>query len=118
MEYQSGFVEILFILQIGLLVLNTILSAANGGSLFAKDAWINFAENAALLLYFNLGVLFYLARMGSHILKGTSSGKKYTRILIPSFIFILFADIFFIIISLFQGGLFRGWLAKKEYRQP
>ena len=38
-----------------------------------------------------------------------------TRILIPSFVFILFADIFFVIISLFEGGLFRGWLAKKEY---
>ena len=24
-------------------------------------------------------------------------------------------DIFFVIISLFEGGLFRGWLAKKEY---
>ena len=34
---------------------------------------------------------------------------------IPLFIFIVFADIFFIIISLFQGGLFRGWLRKKEY---
>ena len=40
--------------------------------------------------------------------------KKYTRILILSFIFILFADIFFTIISLLEGGLFRGWPAKKE----
>ena len=89
----------------------------NGQSVTAvipKDAWISFGENAALLLYFNLGVLFYLARMGSFIRKGRYSGKKYTRILIPSFIFILFADIFFIIFSLFEGGLFRGWLAKKE----
>ena len=34
--------------------------------------------------------------------------------MIPSLIFILFADVFFIIISLFEGGIFRGWLAKKE----
>ncbi len=39
----------------------------------------------------------------------------HTRILIPSFVFILFVDIFFVIISLVEGGLFRGWLAKKEY---
>lgn len=31
-----------------------------------------------------------------------------------AFLFIIFADIFFIIISLFQGGLFRGWLAKNN----
>jgi hypothetical protein len=51
--------------------------------------------------------------MGASIRKRAFFGKKYTRILIPSFVFILFADIFFTIISLFEGGLFRGWLAKK-----
>ena len=106
--------RILFVVQIGLLLLNTLLSAVNSGNFFPKDAWVNFGENAALLLFFNLGVLFYLARMGSFIRKKSFSGKKYTRILIPSFIFILFADIFFIIISLFEGGLFRVWLAKKK----
>ena len=105
--------RILFLVEIGLLALNTLLSVIHTGSFFPKDAWISFAENAALLLFFNLGVLYYLLRMGSHIRKGTSGGKKYTRILIPSFVFILFADLFFLIISFFEGGLFRGWLAKK-----
>ena len=109
--------RILFVVDIALLLLNTVLSIINTGSFFPKEAWISFGENAALLLYFNLGVLFFLARMGSFIRKGTAAGKKYTRILIPSFIFILFADIFFIIISLFEGGLFRGWLAKKEIKE-
>ena len=99
--------------QIGLVLLNSILSAVNNGNFFPKDAWINFGENAAILLFFNLGVLFYLGRMGHFIRKGAFSGKKYTRILIPSFVFIIFADIFFVIISIFEGGLFRGWLAKK-----
>ena len=106
--------RILFVVDIAMLVLNIALSVINTGSFFPKDAWISFAENAALLLYFNLGVLFYLARLGFFLRRGSFSGKKYTRILIPSFIFILFADIFFLIISLFEGGLFRGWLAKKE----
>ena len=109
--------RILFVVDIALLALNTLLSIVNTGSFFSKDAWVSFGTNAALLLYFNLGVLFYLIRMGSHIRKGTFSGKKYTRILIPSFIFIIFADIFFIIISFFEGGLFRGWLAKKKYTE-
>ena len=83
--------RILFVVEIALLVLNSVL-----------------------LLYFNLGVLFYLSGMGRAIRKETAFGKKYTRILIPSFVFILFADVFFTIISLLQGGVFRGWLAKKE----
>ena len=109
--------RILFVVEIGLLLLNTILSIINSGDFFPREAWISFGENAALLLFFNLGVLYYLARMGRFIRKRASGGKKYTRILLPSFVFILFADIFFIIISLFEGGLFRGWLAKKEYRE-
>ena len=109
--------RILFFVDIALLLLNTVLSAVDTGNIFPKGAWISFAENAALLLYFNLGVLLYLSIMGRHIRKGSFACKKYTRILIPSFIFILFADIFFIIISLFEGGLFRGWLAKKEIEE-
>ena len=108
------YTRVILILEPALLVLNSVLSGLNTGSFFSKDAWIVFGENMALLLFFNLGVLFYLARMGRHIRRRTFSGKKYTRILVPSFIFILFADAFFIIVSLFEGGLFRGWLAKKE----
>ena len=106
--------RILFIVNIGLLLLNTVLSMIRTGVFFPKDAWISFGESAALLVFFNCGVLFCLASMGRAIRKGASFGKRYTRILIPSFIFILFADVFFIIISLFEGGLFRGWLAKKQ----
>ena len=106
--------RILFVVQIALLMLNIVLSAVHTGDFFPKEAWLSFAENTALLLFFNLGVLFYLSGMGRAIGKGTAFGKKYTRILIPSFVFILFADIFFVIISLLQGGIFRGWLAKKE----
>ena len=105
--------RILFLVQFAILLLNIALSAANTGSFFPESAWIDFGKNTALLLLFNLGVLFYLIRMGFFLRKGGCSGRKYTRILLPSFVFILFADIFFIIISVFEGGIFRGWLAKK-----
>ena len=106
--------RILFLVDAALLVLNIVRSVAAAGSFFPKSAWVSFGENAAILLYFNLGVLFFLARMGRYVRRAESSGKKYTRILIPSFIFIVFADIFFIIASVLEGGIFRGWLAKKE----
>ncbi len=106
--------RIIFLVQVALLLLNSVLSAVNTGNFFPRSTWISFGQNAALLLFFNIGVLYYLARMGLYIRKGTFSGKKYTRIMIPSFVFIVFADIFFVIISFFEGGLFRGWLAKKE----
>lgn len=106
--------RILFVVDIAILLLNMVLSAAQGGSLFPRDALCDFTSSALILLYFNLGVVFYLVRMGSAIRRGTGFGKKYTRILIPSFVFILFADIFFTVVSVLKGGVFRGWLARKE----
>jgi hypothetical protein len=107
--------RILFIVDIAVLILNLIITAVNGGNMLAWDLWESFLVNAAWIIYLNLGLLVYLFRMGSFINKGGNAGKKYTRILIPSFIFILFADVFFVIISTIEGGIFRGWLAKKHY---
>ena len=106
--------RIVYLAQMALLLLRTVLNAVETGSFFARGALLSFAENTAIILFLNLGVLFYLIRMGLAIRKGSSCGKKYTRIMVPSFLFILFADIFFVIASLFQGGLFRGWLARKK----
>ena len=106
--------RILFFVQVGLLVLNLLLSGIQTGNFRPTGRLYGFVKNVAWLLYFNLGVLFYIIRMSGAIRKGQAAGKRYTRILIPSFVFILFADLFFIIISLFEGGLFRGWLAKKK----
>ena len=100
--------RIVYTVQIALLLLNIVLNAVNTGSFFAKGALLSFAEDTAIILFLNLGVLFYLARMGRFIRRGESGGKKYTRIMVPSFLFILFADIFFVIFSVFGGGLFRG----------
>ncbi len=106
--------RILFIVKFALLLVNILLSGVQTGDFLPKDAVLDFAESAAVLLFFNLGVLFYLGQMGSAIRHKSFLGKKYTRILIPSFIFIIFADIFFVIYSVIKGGIFRGWLAKKQ----
>lgn len=106
--------RLVFVIQIGLLFLNILLNGIQNGNFLPVDALINFAEQALLLLFLNLGVFFYIIRMGGAINKGKFFGKKYTRIMIPSFVFIIFADIFFAIISTFQGGIFRGWLSKKQ----
>ena len=105
--------RIVFLVQVGLLFLNIFLSVINSSNWLPVDAFVNFATNALTIGFFNLGVFLYSLKMGLAMGKGCSCGKHYTRIMIPSFIFILFADIFFVIISVFQGGFFKGWLAKK-----
>ena len=106
--------RILFVVQIGLLLLNIMLNGIQNGNFLPVSAFENFAVQTLTLIFLNLGVFFYTIRMGSAINKGKFFGKKYTRILVPSFVFIIFADIFFVIISIFAGGIFKGWLAKKQ----
>lgn len=105
--------RIVFCVQIGVLFLNIILSGIHSGSWLPVDAFVNFVTQALVIGFLNLGVLWYTFRMGMAINKKDSCGEKYTRILIPSFVFIIFADIFFVIFSIFEGGMFRGWLSKK-----
>jgi hypothetical protein len=106
--------RLIFIVQIGILIFQIILTGIQTGNFLHTGVLSAFLQNAGILLFFNAGVLFYFFRMGMAINKGSKSfGKHYTRILIPSFIFIPFANVFFLIYSLFKGGLFRGWLAKK-----
>ena len=106
--------RILFVVQVGVLLLNMLLSGVQTGNFFPTDLFADFGVDVLILLYFNLGVLFYILKMGIAINQGRFYGKRYTRILIPSFVFILFADVFFTIISVFKGGIFKGWLSAKQ----
>lgn len=106
--------RLVFVLQVAVLILNLVQSGVQTGNFFPLDVLTDFGINALVLLFFNIGVIFYTLKMGFAINKGNFFGKKYTRIMVPSFVFIIFADIFFTIISVFSGGVFRGWLAKKE----
>ena len=106
--------RILLVVQIGLLLLNLFSNGVQTGNFLSIITIKNFVANVLVLLFLNLGVLYYILRMGISINRKKFFGKKYTRILIPSFVFILFADIFFSLISVFRGGIFRGWLAKKK----
>lgn len=77
----------------------------------------DFGFDALGVLFFGSGIICYDIALARHISRGKDFGKKYTRIMVLSFIFILFADLFFTITSLFQGGMFRGWFSRKYGHQ-
>lgn len=62
---------------------------------------------------FGCGIILFDIRLARSINKGEKYGKHYTRVMLPSFIFILVADVFFFIMSFLNGGLFKGWLKNK-----
>lgn len=105
--------RILLMVYAGIFALNVDLSGIQSGVWLPPEAFAIFGKQLGIVLIFSAGVLFYVLRLSLAIRRGKSCGTGYTRVLVPSFLFILMADIFFTVISLFQGGLFRGWLAKK-----
>ena len=102
--------RIMITVMFGLMILNVLMCAVHGESIL--DPVQSFGISVGELLLLCCGIIAFAVRLAHHINKGTDAGKRYTRIMLPSFVFILFADIFFIIISALQGGLFRGWFTR------
>ena len=99
--------RIMITVVFGLTLLNVLLNAVQGKDVM--EPVLSFGSSLLMLLVLACGIIAFTVRLAVHINKGTDAGKKYTRIMLPSFVFIIFADIFFTIISVFQGGVFRGW---------
>ena len=73
--------RIMFLVYAGLFVLNTVISGLT-------EALPIFAEQVVIVLFFSLGAFFYCLRMGRAVNKGITCGVKFTRVLLPSFLFI------------------------------
>ncbi len=105
--------KIILMIEIGIFIFSILISGILYANWLPADTIQSFLSVILIISYFHFGVLFYMVKMGLKISKGNNFGEKYTRILLPSFLFILIADVFFIIVSLFKGGLFKGWLERK-----
>ena len=102
--------RIMIAVMFALMLLNVALSVAQGQNVLEPVRSFGISVLEVLLL--SCGIIAYTVRLAAHVNKGTDAGKRYTRIMVPSFLFILFADIFFAILSFFQGGMFRGWFSR------
>ena len=102
--------RIMITVMFGLTLLNMLLRGIQGENILEPVR--SFGISVGELLILCCGIIACTVRLAVHINKGTDAGKRYTRIMLPSFIFILFADIFFTIVSVFQGGIFRGWFSR------
>lgn len=102
--------RIMIAVMFALMLLNVALSVAQGQNVL--ELVRSFGISVLEVLLLSCGIIAYTVRLAAHVNKGTDAGKRYTRIMVPSFLFILFADIFFAILSFFQGGMFRGWFSR------
>ena len=81
---------------------------------FKTEYLILFAKQALEVIVFGCGIITFDIWLATCINRRKEYGKHYTRIMLPALVFIIVADIFFVITSIFTGGIFRGWLSKKQ----
>ena len=93
---------IVYPILIGIILLQMTLSFFGVGAV-PGELWLSLAVQIFTWLFLNSGVLFCMARLSSAIRKGQVLTDRFTRVMIPSFLFIPIADIFMILSSLFQG---------------
>ena len=105
--------KVVSMIECGIFLLSVLISGIFYSNWFPRDAIQGYLFALLVIFALHAGAIFDMMKMGLKVNQGAALGEKYTRILLPSFLFLLIADVFFIIVSLFQGGLFRGWLQRK-----
>lgn len=74
------------------------------GAITGRDLWSYFS-GLLVTIFFFLGVLVCEAIVAHAIRRGKQTKNLYTRVLMPSFIFLLGADAFMFLLALFKGTL-------------
>ena len=93
---------IVYPILIALSIVQIAVSFLTAGGV-PPDMLYTLAIQAGSWLFFNFGVLFCLARLSAAVYKRKTVKSRYTRVLLPSFLFVPIADLFMILSSLSCG---------------
>lgn len=80
--------RILFFVFLGLFLLELILGVPLNAALNSL------AENLGVIVFFQIATFIYFIGMGIAVSRRNYFGVKFTRVMMPSFLFILVADLF------------------------
>ena len=106
--------RIMIVIFLGITILNLMITGINTGNFMKMSYIYGFLEDFAVVLLLGSGIIIFDIWLAFCIKRKKTYGKHYTRIMLPSFLFIICADLFFTIISIVKGGILRGWFSKKK----
>lgn len=105
--------RLVFRLQIIILLARMIYGGFFEFDFMPLSALDSFIRSTLIIFLLNIGVFLFTFIMARAINRGKTTKNRYTRIMIPSFIFIPIAATFFFVFSVIKGGIFKGWLKRK-----
>lgn len=71
----------------------------------SADTWISLLENALIYVFLSIGFFYCMVQLARAVRKQETAPNRYTRVMVPSFLFIPMADIFMTLASLFHGRI-------------
>ena len=95
-------------------ILNIVLNLISGNEI-SRAMWLPLLQNVLIYLFLNSGMAYCMIRLSSHVRKQEKSKNRYTRVMVPSFLFILFADFFMFLASIFKGRFIFSLLKRYHY---
>ena len=99
----------------GIILFQMAISLFTAG-VVPSGAWHSLAIQTVTWLFLNSGVLFCMARLSSAIRRKRRLSDQFTRVMIPSFLFVPIADVFMILSSLFQGRFLFTLLKQEKWQ--
>ena len=105
---------IVYPILVGVILLQMALSCFSGGAV-TGELWSALAVQICTWLFLNSGMLFCMARLSAAVRGRKPLANQFTRVMIPSFLFISIANIFMILSSLFQGRFLFALLKRDKW---
>ena len=103
--------SIVYPIIIAVFSINLLINILSG-NIITFDLIRPIVENIGIYLFLNCGVIYAMIKLSHHIVTQKFLKNIFTRVMIPSFIFIPIASLFMIITSLFKGKLIFTLLGK------
>jgi hypothetical protein len=96
-------------------VISILINIVSGKPAINNALLVSFIRSMIIWLFYSSGMLFYEFILARAIKKQKVIKNKYTRAMVPSFIFLVFADIFMILDALFHGKTIFSLYKKIDY---
>jgi hypothetical protein len=84
-------------------IIRGIINFFLGGASFLDGILVPLLWSMTTWIVFNIGMLIGVSRLASAVRRDKTINDMYTRVMVPSFVFLIFADIYMIILALLHG---------------
>jgi multimeric flavodoxin WrbA len=98
-------------------IIGILINISFGKPVVNNALLLSFIRSMIVWLFFSSGMLFYEFILARAIKKQKIIKNKYTRAMVPSFIFLIFADIFMVLNALVHGKTIFSLYKKVDYRK-